>query len=56
MMDSTGKWANELNRQFSKQVQTDNKYMKKSSQHTEPSAIEAENETENYAQIPSYSG
>lgn len=30
--------------------------MKKCSQHTQPSAIETETETENYAEIPSYSG
>lgn len=30
--------------------------MKKRSQHTQPSATETENETENYAEIPSYSG
>lgn len=55
MMESIVKWKNELNRQFSKQEQTDNKYMKKCSQHPQPSAIEFENAIENYAEIPSYS-
>lgn len=52
MMESIISETNEVNREFSRQVQTDNKYVKQRSQHPQPSAIE--NATENYAQIPPY--
>lgn len=54
-MDSTVKWANELNRQFSKQVQTDNKYMKEMFTTHPAITIETENAIEHYAEISSYS-